>query len=345
VSSAWYFLSDLHLDDRPGPGDAAAHALPGFLDALTGSDEPTHLVLLGDTFELALVPGDPVPRLDRIARRHPAVVLALRRCLAAGVQVHVVVGNHDIGLVRVAERARLARLLGSTNLHVHPWCLYVPGLFYAEHGHQHHDLNRSPRMVAAGELPPTPLAAWAGGAHGPLPVLRALSAATSEERRSRHTDHLDALHAVADRAGLPTGSARALHEVSRLRPGRTTVRLARRAAARARGRDDHDDYLRRAAVRIAEVLDRYGAAPPYYVFGHTHTPVVRGLPHTQSLYANPGSWTAVGDGSGLPYLLLTDDGRGAALRLLHHHPRRQPVARPQDPRDDRSGRRCAAEVT
>jgi len=343
MTAAWYVLSDLHLDDRPGPGDAAAHALPGFLDSLTGGDEPAHLVLLGDTFELARVPGDPVPRLDRIARRHPAVVLALRRCLAAGVQVHVVVGNHDLALVRSSERLRLARLLGSARLHVHPWCLYVPGLFYAEHGHQHHDLNRSPRMVAAGELPPTPLAAWAGGAHGPLPVLRALSAATSEERRARRPDHLEALHEVAARAGLPAGCASALHEVSRLRPGRTPARLARRAAARARGREDHDDYLRRAAVRIDEVLGRYGAVPPYYVFGHTHAPVVRGLPHTQSLYANSGTWTTVTEGAGFPYLLLTQDEQGAALRLLRH-PRRQPTSRPQDPRDDRSGRRRAAEV-
>jgi predicted phosphodiesterase len=315
MTSSWFFLSDLHLDDRPGPGDRAALALPGFLDSL-GDDGPTHLVLLGDTFELASAPGDPVPRLDRIARRHPAVVLALRRCLAAGVQVHVVAGNHDLGLVRVGEQARLARLLGSADLHVHPWCLYVPGLFYAEHGHQHHDLNRYPRMVAAGEHPPTPLAAWAGGAQGPLPVLRALSAATSEERRSRRPDHREALHEVGARAGLPVGSAPALHEVSRVRPGRTTLRLARRAAARARGRDDRDDYLRRAAVRIDEVLGRYGAVPPYYVFGHTHTPVVRGLPHTQSLYANPGTWTSVPAGSGLPYVLVTHDQRGATLRLM-----------------------------
>jgi hypothetical protein len=328
MTSSWYFLSDLHLDDRPGPGDEAARALPGFLDSLTGIVESTHLVLLGDSFELAAVPGDPVPRLDRIARRHPAVVLALRRCLAAGVQVHVVVGNHDLELVRAHERARLTRLLGATNLHVHPWCLYVPGLFYAEHGHQHHDLNRSPRMVAAGQLPPTPLAAWAGSAHGPLPVLRAFAAATSEERRARRPDHLTALREVAARAGLPAGSAQALHEVSRVRPGRTTVRLARRAAARARGREDHDGYLRRAAVRIDDVLGRYDAAPPYYVFGHTHTPVVRGLPQTQSLYANPGTWTTVPAGAGFPYVRVTQAEEGAVLRLLLH-PRRPTPARPR----------------
>ncbi len=91
------------------------------------------------------------------------------------------------------------------------------------------------------------------------------------------------------------------------------------------------------------MLGRYGAVPPYYVFGHTHAPVVRGLPHTQSLYANSGTWTTVTEGAGFPYLLLTQDEQGAVLRLLLH-PRRQPTSRPQDPRDDRSGRRRAAEV-
>ena len=313
MTSSWFFLSDLHLDDRPGPGTGPRSPCPGSW-TLAGTDGPTHLVLLGDTFELASAPGDPVPRLDRIARRHPAVVLALRRCLAAGVQVHVVAGNHDLELVRAGEQARLTRLLGSVDLHVHPWCLYEPGLFYAEHGHQHHDLTRYPRMVAAGEHPPTPLAAWADGAQGPLPVLRALSAATSEERRSRRPDHREALHEVAARAGLPAGSAPALHEVSPLSTWTGHRATGPSGGGPGRGRDDRDGYLRRAAVRIDEASA--DCKPRRTTSSGTHTPVVRGLPHTQSLYANPGTWTSVPAGSGLPYVLPTHDQRGATLRLM-----------------------------
>jgi hypothetical protein len=64
-------------------------------------------------------------------------------------------------------RRLLARAGGiaedAVDLTVYPWLYYVPGLLYAEHGHQYHDLNSFPALVrddtALSDRPAPPLGA------------------------------------------------------------------------------------------------------------------------------------------------------------------------------------------
>ena len=134
------------------------------------------MVLLGDTFDL---PGDDgaVARLEALAVRHPGVLAALRRTLATGTHLEVVCGNHDAALARPAVQEALRRLLTppprswpaprAGTVRVHPWMLHVPGVFHAEHGHQHHDVHRVPTLLSqpssAGPME-SPLSAWTGSA-------------------------------------------------------------------------------------------------------------------------------------------------------------------------------------
>lgn len=88
-------------------------------------------------------------KLDRIAAGHPAFFEALGAFAASDSRISIVVGNHDIELIRASTRDRFLELVSrlSRKPHVagritfHPWIYYVPGLLYAEHGSQYHDLN------------------------------------------------------------------------------------------------------------------------------------------------------------------------------------------------------------
>jgi hypothetical protein len=71
---------------------------------------------------------------------------ALVRFAAAGFPVTIVPGNHDAGLTLESVRGRLLALLEASGaprcgVIVQPWILHVPGMLYAEHGNQHHDIN------------------------------------------------------------------------------------------------------------------------------------------------------------------------------------------------------------
>lgn len=174
-------ISDLHLgagyDRARGAWDPAEvffydEAFAGFVDHLLAraQDEGRswRLVILGDLFAFRLVAIPPPDRsavlagseasavwkLDQIARGHPHVFAALHRFLAAGFPVDVVSGNHDVELVRPGVQARLRELLGAgrgeagqADVSFHPWIYYVPGVLYAEHGHQHQALEAFATVV------------------------------------------------------------------------------------------------------------------------------------------------------------------------------------------------------
>ena len=118
------------------------------------------LVLLGDVFDFlqvdlrrAEVAHDPLDRsegvtitkLERIARGHPGFFAALGEFAAAGFPVDVLPGNHDIELIRPATQERFKALVGeaagwpeaAAAITFSPWVYYVPGMVYAEHGHQY----------------------------------------------------------------------------------------------------------------------------------------------------------------------------------------------------------------
>ncbi len=168
-------VSDLHLSAGQAAGAAclspkgSSHpdaAFARFLDHLrrhaSRRARELRLLILGDLFDFSRagagqpLPGDLCPdtseaatlaRLQQIADGHPAVFGALRRLLGAGIPLDIVPGNHDIELMRPSAQERLGALLSegshqvATGIAFHPWMYYVPGLLYAEHGHQYHDIN------------------------------------------------------------------------------------------------------------------------------------------------------------------------------------------------------------
>ena len=68
----------------------------------------------------------------------------------------MVAGNHDIALLRRAVRERFTALvlaeagpagMREDSIVVHPWILHLPGVLYAEHGSQYHDITRVPGLL------------------------------------------------------------------------------------------------------------------------------------------------------------------------------------------------------
>lgn len=147
-------VSDLHLG--PGPSECVESfyndtAFARFLDQMR-QDRRFRLVILGDFIdflraELVTNPGaEPmseaiaVATLERVIEGHPKVFDALARFLTSGGELDVVVGNHDAELVRPALQDGLRAAIGP-GVAFHRWIYYVPGLLYAEHGHQYDSLN------------------------------------------------------------------------------------------------------------------------------------------------------------------------------------------------------------
>jgi hypothetical protein len=158
TTGEWYVVSDLHLNGEPGSRDIDA-ALPAFLDAVVGAGSARRsLVLLGDTFDLhgpVRQPGARVAeRLTALAEAHAPVVEALAACVRSGVELQVVGGNHDVELTRPGTAALFTALLGleagHPGIRYSPWVVHEPGIFYAEHGNQHQELNRMPTVLTNG---------------------------------------------------------------------------------------------------------------------------------------------------------------------------------------------------
>ena len=117
-------------------------------------------LLKGATFsatERRFFPGTEWPKsvwkLELILRSHPQLLLALARFIAAGHEIHILRGNHDLELFwpQVQERFRLLiaehhpvdasyqeiKVAAKERIHFLPWFYLDPGLLYVEHGHQY----------------------------------------------------------------------------------------------------------------------------------------------------------------------------------------------------------------
>ena len=316
--------SDLHLDASPDPArrDGGA-AFTRFLASIVLPDDRpgARLLLLGDTFELADASangdGHAIARMNEIAGAHPRLLATLLECLRRGWRLDIVPGNHDMALTRSAVQRRLIRLLGTAahRMRIHPWLYHVPGVLYAEHGHQHHDLNRFPTVLAPDDprrpdrLFVPPLGAWTGKVSARL--LRAFVDSRRGEFRVRSPAYRARIAEVEPRLALPRDVVSQLHGLSRFRFRSTAVRLARRALNLPAARQP-DGYLIAAAGRIHSVLSEVGRDVPVYAFGHTH--------HARTVrladgawYVNTGTWTADVRGAGpdrddpdlYPYLDIT----------------------------------------
>lgn len=322
-------VSDLHMAAPGGPvADPFAEddAFAALLARLARGGLPTRLVLLGDTFDLVLAAGAlpggrrrdrvaaAVDALEQAAGAHPRVLGALGAFAAAGHAIDLVPGNHDIELLQPALQQRLRTLVarrGGRDMALQrvafrPWIVHVPGVLYAEHGQQQHDLNHF-RGLPAG----TP----AGGRRGPArPVALCLDESRVELARGRRADRPGAvLRATARlaRAGArlavgDSGRARSAHErlvrehaaavglpVSALleildgaEP--TPARLVRRLAAGG-------DFMLPAARRVCDALSRADARTAFCVLGHTHRAEDRPLTQDAGAprYLNPGTWSTL----------------------------------------------------
>jgi UDP-2,3-diacylglucosamine pyrophosphatase LpxH len=116
------------------------------------------LVILGDLVDLPdaqAPPAETITMLTQVAAGHPGLFGAVGEFLAAGMQVDVVTGNHDVALLRRAMRERFTDLVlaaaGDSSvmaaIRFHPWIYHLPGVLYAEHGSQYHDINAMPALL------------------------------------------------------------------------------------------------------------------------------------------------------------------------------------------------------
>lgn len=350
---ALVIVSDLHLGGgrlavgrRRGCRDSSPddQALSDFLHWLSTRPE-CRLVFLGDTFDFLEVPvtgtrtglfarsdTEAVDQLDRIAAAHSAVMDGLSAVVAAGMRVGFVSGNHDAELIRPAVQDRLCALAGG-HVQFHPWLLYIPGLLYAEHGHQHHDINAFtcpayPYAKPAERLERPP-AAWLSdlrhfrSAPG-RPWRDVMTGLRGRPPASRRADYRGQhLPAYAAEIGLPAQVAGELHGFASFSPLRSGQRLVRR-----RWGGTGPGYLPAAAGAVHDLLARNQLAVPFYAFGHTHEPMRLAL-GADAWYLNSGTWAARAPGRARrTWVEITASGPGGepAGQLFHWAGAAEPLA-------------------
>jgi UDP-2,3-diacylglucosamine pyrophosphatase LpxH len=313
-------VSDLHLDVAALERGAA---FASFVRASSAAGR-RRLVLLGDSLDLPThAPGPKADAADRwsaagteavgrIGDAQAEAFDALIAFLAAGGRLELVPGNHDVALQVPAVRAALLDRLGDAADGVgwHPWILHLPGLLWAEHGSQHHDLHSVPNWL----VPAPNRSTWG------LPPGRAIEALARALQDRRPTRQL-----VAAVAALAADATSATLARRMLAPGRRVYRatelpssaaamalppsvlaavdrlsetdawsIARRLVRQFLARDvaTPASYLGPAAGRIHATLAAAGYDVPVYAFGHTHRPALLpiGPSAPEAWYANAGSW-------------------------------------------------------
>lgn len=177
-------LSDLHLGRGKNPRTGRLHRLEaffhddefrGFCDYLcrdaAARGAALRMILAGDVFDLLRVDDDrdddagrrfaPVDRpeaaaelVEAILAGHPGVVWGLSRLVAAGHEVVLLPGNHDIELQWRAPQERVRRAVAGAmvaggakpeaaraavdaRVRVEPWFHHEPGRVWIEHGSQY----------------------------------------------------------------------------------------------------------------------------------------------------------------------------------------------------------------
>lgn len=162
-------VSDFHLSAGGGDDQRLDEQFARFIDHLcerAGRErQPWRLLILGDLCDFLRVrlpyPQPPTAegvacaKLNLIAAEHPRFLAALGRCVAAGFPIDIVPGNHDVELMHPSVQRRLRDLVAAagggaqaaTDVRFRPWIYYIPGMLYAEHGHQYHDLNSFPALL------------------------------------------------------------------------------------------------------------------------------------------------------------------------------------------------------
>lgn len=349
-------VSDLHMAAGERDPFQRDQEFAAFVDAQRERRDaagcPVRLLVLGDLFDFPATPGDngagpdcseagALRRLERIAAAHERVLQALAAFAAAARPIDVVAGNHDAELMHPGVRARLRELLGGPEtLAFHPWFVHVPDVLYAEHGHQHHDINAfatplTPwRPDAPGDLdlPPGSLLAYREAAEGATAglrgrVTRGTVLVRGAGRRRADPALLQAyrdgpLRRFAADVGLNHALVCAIDAATPRGPAALAARLARRATSDGR-RPAASAY--RAALHVHRALDAVGGAVASYVFGHSHVaerrPLLQGA--RAPLYLNAGTWSTLRRGPRAEhpaYVEIAGGSSGPIARLVHWTP-------------------------
>jgi UDP-2,3-diacylglucosamine pyrophosphatase LpxH len=171
-------VSDLHFGEELLPGAAEerceAVALGGeafcaflrYQAVRRIGGRPWRLIIAGDLFDFmsVVIPGTPelpartaderrhglgrgspaaVARMAAILAKHRPLLENLGKFAAAGHQIDIIVGNHDVELLEAPVEDELRRQLRAAGaddkalarIRVVPWFVYVPGVAWIEHGH------------------------------------------------------------------------------------------------------------------------------------------------------------------------------------------------------------------
>jgi UDP-2,3-diacylglucosamine pyrophosphatase LpxH len=171
-------VSDLHFGEELLPGasverrhavDLGSGAFREFLryhSVRRRDGRPWRLVIAGDLFDFmsVFVPSLPdrpaksaderrfglsrgiasgVERLKRICEIHRPLLADLGTFAAAGHNIEIIVGNHDIELLAPEVAEELMHQLGAAGasaralerIQIIPWFIYIPGVAWIEHGH------------------------------------------------------------------------------------------------------------------------------------------------------------------------------------------------------------------
>lgn len=199
-------VSDLHFGEDLLPGASVEKRRAVFLGSEAFCDflrhhsqrrldgKPWRLVIAGDLFDfmsVTLSANRELParnrdersagrsrsvisgaaRMREISAAHSAVLIAMVRFAAAGNDIDVLVGNHDIELLEDATQDEFRRQLlvagngagrsdvsaAVARIRVHPWFIYIPGVAWIEHGHVYDEacsfeFNQAPHDPSTGEL-------------------------------------------------------------------------------------------------------------------------------------------------------------------------------------------------
>ncbi len=175
-------ISDLHLADGQNPSSKSwsryeqffydtvfAQFLEHQIAEARRVNKRIHLLLLGDIFDFAHTPGlssiahkrsvlnqgTARIKLEKIFAGHVQFFAALGSFISAGHPISILPGNHDAALVLTDIQGRLLELVGQYSpsqnpadlIHFYPWFYYLPGVLYAEHGQQYHDINAFTTML------------------------------------------------------------------------------------------------------------------------------------------------------------------------------------------------------
>jgi UDP-2,3-diacylglucosamine pyrophosphatase LpxH len=357
-------LADVHMAAGPeGLREDFRHdeALARLLAHVTERAPQLRLVVLGDLLDFLTAErpasggvrrpdtseAGALAKLDRIAAAHRPVFRALGAFVAAGGRLTIVPGNHDMELMRLSAQRRMRQLVthepeAATRIDYVPWVLHLPGLLYAEHGSQYHDLHSFATLLApwagedAIELPLGSLLAVhhlavgaAGGArtrwraHGALAAVAPLAVMRLRRRAARARYRAGALAAEAQAIGLDRETLASIDRLGEASAPGIARRMLRLLANRARGRGAPaglsgapapgtvDERMVTAAGAIDALLAERGAALPFYALAHTHRPAVRPLRDGdgQPWYLNTGAWAT---GLRPPTLSCVRIARGAA---------------------------------